>query len=86
MKTILSGAMIALVGGSSMICCAPNLYKYKINAGYRYATRVQIQGKQIWQKGVLTATQAKEYLLEVQVGRVDAKYFPERIPAPALAE
>lgn len=63
---------------------APNLYRYSTKSGIRYATRVQIDGKQIWAKGFVKAQQAKDYLREIQVGRVDAKYFPDRVPAPAL--
>lgn len=63
---------------------APNIYRYTTKSGIRYATRVQFRGKQTWAKGFLRAAQAKAHLLEVQVGSVDAKYFPDRVPAPAL--
>ncbi len=69
-----------------MIRLAPNLYRYQTSRGRRYAVRVTLHGRECKRKGFLTQAQAADYLTKWRAARVDAKFFPDRIPLPVLSD
>ena len=61
-----------------------NVFQYLTGAGACFMARIEHDARQIRRKGFLTAQQAKDGLTTFCAERLNQKYFPERVQAPAL--